>query len=215
MECSNITPRMMAYLAHELPLDERSLIRQHLEKCQVCQTELATLAELDHLLDLQPVFVPPIELGELILTAISQSRVDKARDLSARQLLTWGMATLAGFSAILIPLFAWWWQVRTGMSLLESTLTWRSGSSGLAYTMSLWSSVVLARQWLFALPRLVSAWFGDQAATLTAFYGKYLLQIGLAALGTTIIMALSLRTLTRWAERWSESAGIMRRSRSN
>ncbi len=216
MECTNIKTQLTAYLAHELPIDERSLVRQHLDQCQECRDELVALTKLDQLLDLQPVLVPPVDLNASIMTAIAQTEVAKAKDLSARQVLVWGTGLAAGFCLVLLPLLVWWWQARTGLTPLESLSAWRGAqASQFAGAMDLWPWVLAARHRLLGVPGRASTWFQSQVGSLTAFYGRYVLQITLAAVGTIIVAVFSWKALSRWTERLDEGMGIMRRSRSN
>ncbi len=216
MECEHLRSRLGSYLAHELPLDERSLVRQHLDQCTRCQDELATLEKLDQLLDLQPVLVPPVELSASIMAVIAQPEVEKAKDLTVRQVLVWGTTLTAGLLLVLLPLAAWWWQARTGLTLVESLTIWRGASaSGVAGAKGLWSWLLVVREWLLSSPQLLANWLQGRGGIWADFYGRHVLQIGLAAVVTVITAVASLLMLKRWTDRWDEGMEMVRRSRSN
>lgn len=67
----HIEERLTAYLADELPLDEKDFIESHLEVCLQCQAELDLLRELDTMLDGLPLEQPSADFADKVMLNIS------------------------------------------------------------------------------------------------------------------------------------------------
>jgi hypothetical protein len=92
MDCSSIEQRLSDYLASDLPAEEKSAIRTHLNNCENCTVLLNEMHSLISACHDYPVLEMDVDLLEKILLRTS----GRPRTLSLReqiQLLLWSMLT--------------------------------------------------------------------------------------------------------------------------
>ncbi len=62
MKCDILENKLIDYLYGELPLEEQESVRQHIDECEDCRKELASLKQSRLLLNKLPVEPPPLPL---------------------------------------------------------------------------------------------------------------------------------------------------------
>ncbi len=98
MNCWNVQSRLPGYLDGALPAAEQARLRQHVEFCADCRTELERYRKLGTLMSRVNRVPPPADLALRIRVAVSEAR--NAESWARRM---WGRAVLV-FQNILEPL---------------------------------------------------------------------------------------------------------------
>ncbi|HEV2945807.1 MAG TPA: zf-HC2 domain-containing protein [Gemmataceae bacterium] len=120
MNCTQVRQLLPEFAYHDLHAGQLEPMKEHLSRCQACVNELASLQELERMLD--GVSPPPVNVNVSLL-------FHQAREIQSRQMRRWRRAALAlaGLAAAVLFVLVLRLELRVGAN--QVVIGWGSKSA--------------------------------------------------------------------------------------